>query len=306
MSVDGHVLIIDDEKDLITVYREILAEEGYTSFSAMTKEEALTAVLQPGCAVILLDQRLRGAADTNSGLDLLKVLRSRAPAAKVIVVTGYADPDSARRAFVDGAWDYLQKDRILDPLLRTKVRNAMEVWRERSLAALSAEKREAEIADLWTAAQKEGDANKKGSLLEQLLLRLFRTVPGFEHATANRVSRLEEIDVLVQNSAADPFWQKEGNYILIECKNWSGPVGVPELKLFRQKIEDRYGRAALGFLIALGGYSETTKIEEWTRRSGDSLVVLLDAKDLGSLVGASDRNAELKRFHERQMLGRSE
>lgn len=302
MNTAGHVLIVDDEQDIIDTYREILAEEGFASEAAKTRAEAVDAFKRPGLAAVLLDQRLRGRDDTSSGLDLLHVAQSNAPQAKVIVVTGYADRDSARRAFAEGAWDYLQKDALLDVFLRVKVRNAMELWRERALAALTREKREQEVADTWKAAEAEGDPNRKGRLLEQLLVLLLRSVPGFEWAQPNAQNSLEEIDVLVQNGSADPFWQKEGSYVLVECKNWSKPVGVPELKLFRQKIEDRYGRAALGFFIAMGGYADTAKVEEWTRRAGSSLVVLLDAGDLDALVKSEDRNAALKRLHARAVV----
>ena len=142
MNPNGSVLIIDDEQDIIDTYREILAEEGFTSEFARTREEAEAAIKKPGWAAVLLDQRLRGRADTNSGLDLLKVIRRDAPYAKVVVVTGYADHDSVKRAFAEGAWDYLQKGPVVDPLLRVKARNAMEIWRERVIAAQTREARE--------------------------------------------------------------------------------------------------------------------------------------------------------------------
>lgn len=175
----------------------------------------------------------------------------------------------------------------------------MEVWRERALALLGHADREKAIAQTWDNARGETNPQKKGQLLEELMQRIFRSIPGFGHAHVNRQNDLEEIDVLVRNESTDPFWSKEGAYLLVECKNWNKPVGVPELKLFRQKIEDRYGRAALGFFIALGGYTETVRVEAWSRRSGQSLVVLLDANDVAVLVADSDRNATLKRFHER-------
>lgn len=131
-----------------------------------------------------------------------------------------------------------------------------------------------------------------------------RAVPGFEHAQVNRENELEEIDVLVQNRSSDPFWQREGGYVLVECKHWSKPVGAPELKAFRDKIEDRYGRASLGFFVALGGYASTTRLEELTRRGGRSLVVLLDAADLQRLVQGRDRDALLKEFHARAVMAR--
>ncbi|MDO9015767.1 MAG: response regulator [Deltaproteobacteria bacterium] len=302
MNTDGRVLIIDDERDIIDTYREILADDGYESEAAMTAPLALAALKATDWAVVLLDQRLRGSSDGNSGLDLLDQIRTRAPFAKVIVVTGFADPVSVQRAFDRGAWDYLQKDSLLTPLLRVKVRNAMELWRERMLGALSKDKREEEIASTWKQAQAEGNPQAKGKLLETLMLLIFRSVPGFERSEVNVQNDLEEIDVVVQNGSTDPVWQKEGTYLLAECKNRSTVVGVDALKLFRMKIEDRYGRASMGFFIAPGGYASTVNIEEWTRRSGKSLVVLLDRADIDVLVASTDRNATLKAFHHRAVI----
>ena len=176
----------------------------------------------------------------------------------------------------------------------------------KAFAALSTEKREQELARVWQAAKTEPNPQAKGELLETVMLLVFRTIPGFEHAQVHKRNDLEEIDVFVQNSSTDPFWQREGSYVLVECKNWSSSVGVPELKLFRQKIEDRFGRSALGFFIAMGGYAETTRIEEWTRRAGDTLVVLLTREDLDALVAVKDRSTKLKEFHARAVVARKD
>jgi len=304
MSADGRILIVDDDPDFVTAYREFLTAEGYVVEAASSDKEALRRFEEPGWGVIVIDQKLRGPGGPDDGLDLAAVALRRAPEAKVLIATVYAEPASIERAFALGVYDYLQKDRFFESFLRAKVRNAMEVWRERAIAALSTEKREHEIAESWRAARTETDRQRKGELLETVMLLVFRSIPGFEHAQVRRQNDLEEIDVFVQNSSTDPFWQKEGSYVLVECKNWSSTVGVPELKLFRQKIEDRFGRSALGFFIAMGGYAETTKVEEWTRRSGSSLVVLLTAADLDALIASADRSAKLKELHARAVVAR--
>ncbi len=302
MTPQGRILIIDDDRDFLDAYRQFLTTAGYAVVEAHDEAEARVRLAEPGLGLILLDQKLRGPDGPDNGIDLAAVAARLAPEAKVIVVTAYAEPEAIVRAFDFGVYDYLQKGRLFKQLLRAKVRNVMEVWRERALAALDRDAREEEIAATWAAARAEPNAQKKGAALEQLMLLMFRSIAGFEHARVNRQSELEEIDVLVQNGSADPFWQKEGSYILVECKNWSKPVGAPELKLFRQKIDDRYGRSALGFFIAVGGYADTAKVEEWTRRGGQSLVVLLDAADVDELVAARDRNAKLKEFHARAVV----
>jgi len=302
MSSQGRILFVDDDRDFLAAYREFLTAEGYEVAEARTDAEARARFKEPGWGLIVLDQKLLGPGGPDTGLDLAALAARLAPEAKVIVATAYAEPSAIARAFGLGVYDYLRKDELFEHFLRAKVSNVMEVWRERALAALDRDAREKEIATTWAAARTEADPQKKGAALEQLMLLMFRSIAGFQHARVNRQNELEEIDVLVQNGSADPFWQKEGAYVLAECKNWSKPVGVPELKLFRQKVEDRYGRSALGFFIAVGGYAETAKVEEWTRRGGQSLVVLLDAKDVDALVATPDRNAKLKEFHARAVI----
>lgn len=299
MSLLGRILIVDDDPIFQETYRDFLLAEGYEVVGVHTAEEARKGFRDPGIGLIILDQKLRGPGGPDEGVDLAAEAVRLAPGAKVIIATAYADRGMIQRAFSLGVYDYLRKDEYFEEFLRVKVRNAMEVWRERALALLDHAEREKAIAQTWADARSETNPQKKGQLLEDLMQRIFRSVPGFGHARVNRQNDLEEIDVLVRNESTDPFWSKEGAYLLVECKHWNKPVGVPELKLFRQKIEDRYGRAALGFFIALGGYAETVRVEAWSRRSGQSLVVLLDANDVAALVGDADRNATLKRFHER-------
>lgn len=306
MNAAGRILIVDDDPDFAASYKEFLTAEGYAVDLASSEQEARRRFEEPGWGLIIIDQKLRGPGGPDEGLDLAVVAMRRAPEAKVIIATAYAEPASIARAFDLGVYDYLQKDQFFEALLRAKVRNAMEVWRERALAALSTERREQELLRAWQAAQTASDPHARGELLETVMLLVFRMIPGFEHAQIRKRNDIEEIDVIVQNCSTDPFWQKEGSYVLVECKNWSSSVGVPELKLFRQKIEDRFGRSALGFFIAMGGYTETTAIEEWTRRAGKSLVVLLTREDLDALVATRDRSTKLKELHARAVVARKD
>jgi DNA-binding NtrC family response regulator len=162
MSAEGRILIVDDDPDFVASYREFLTAEGYAVDVAQSEKEARRRFEEPGWGVIVIDQKLRGPGGPDEGLDLAAVAMRKAPDAKVIIATAYAEPASIARAFDLGVYDYLQKDQFFEPFLRAKVRNAMEVWRERALTALSAEKREQEIAEAWKAARAEPDRQRKG------------------------------------------------------------------------------------------------------------------------------------------------
>jgi len=291
----GRILVVDDEMSFLDVYKEELGRQGYLVETATDRKTALSKLEQPGWDVVLLDQKLQGSAGSDSGLDLIPEIVIRAPRARIILVTGYATAQAVKLAFEAGAYDYLQKDQLFDALLVPKLRAAVEAARALRLAGMTTDETEAEIRQTWAAAQSEADANRKGKLLEDLMVLILTTIRGFQQASPRRKNKLEEIDILVRNESNDPLWTKEGPCLLVECKNWSTPVGAPELRDFFYKLEHRYGRCRLGLFVAPGGFADTLKTELLTRRKDNPLVVLLGPDALRDLVESPDRNEFLKK-----------
>ena len=292
----GNVLVVDDEQPFFETYRDILSREGYHVDWAPDRDSALEQLRASVWDVVILDQRLRGEAGGDVGIDLVSEIVPTG--AKVIVATAYADERMIERAFKDGAYDYLETLPTLPMMLRIKVRNASEAVRERRLAALSASEREKEIRALWSAVRTEADRNRKGRILEDLMVLLFRTIPGFTDVDTRRKGPEEEIDILIRNESAEPFWARDGSqYILVECKNWSKPAGPTELVVFRDKMLNRGGRCRLGFFIAVGGFTEGFSTRTATYRKDDLLVVQVGPAGIDELVKAADRNAVLKKLH---------
>jgi CheY-like chemotaxis protein len=299
MSSYGRILIIDDDPAFIETYKDLLAAEGYTVEVATTRAAALRRLDEPGWSVVLVDQKLQGAGGPDTGIDLIAESRNRAPGAKVLLVTAYASKEAVERAFREGAYDYLEKTAVLEAMLRVKVRNAMEVVSERWLATLDLDGAELAIRETWAAAQAEDDHNRKGFLLERLVALLLKSIPGFERLDTRLRNSVEEIDVLIQNGSADPFWQKESPYILVECKHWSKRVGSKELRDLWGKMEGRYNRCRLALLIAPGGVADTVRNLQLQKSEKDMLVVLVGANELDDLIRRKDRNEALKEMHRR-------
>jgi CheY-like chemotaxis protein len=297
----GNVLVVDDEQAFFETYRDILVPEGYRVEWARDRESAVAKLQESTWDIVVLDQRLKGEAGGDTGIDLVSTIVFTG--AKVIVATGYADPAMIERAFRDGAYDYLEKNTMLRTLLRLKVRNAAEAIRERRLGTLDAKEREREIRSLWGAVQTEADRNRKGKLLEDLMVLVFKTVPGFMHVDTRRKSPDEEIDLVIRNESTDAFWSRErSQYLVVECKNWSKPVGPDELVVFRNKIGNRGGRCHLGFFIAVGGFTDGFHSHAATFRKDDILVVSMGRNDLEELVNETDRNEVLKKLHARAAM----
>jgi CheY-like chemotaxis protein len=297
----GNVLVVDDEQAFFETYRDILAPEGYRVEWARDRESALARLQESPWDIVVLDQRLSGATGGDTGIDLVSTIVFTG--AKVIVATAYADPAMIERAFRDGAYDYLEKNTMLRTLLRLKVRNAEEALRERRLASLGTDAREEELRRLWADVQSEPDRNRKGKLLEDLMVLLFKTVPGFTHVDTRRKSQDEEIDLFIRNESTDAFWIREhSQYVIVECKNWSKPVGPNELVIFRNKVENRGGRCRLGFFISVGDFTAGFHSQAATYRKADILIVPVERADLEELVNASDRNEVLKKLHARAAM----
>lgn len=306
MTQPGHVLIIDDDPDFVAVYREMLGESGLRVTAVHDAKEASVALDREGPSfdAILLDQKLHGRGGPDSGLDLIAQTRDGAPFAKIIVVSGYATADAIERAFQAGVYDYLVKNGAFDALLRAKLRNAVEISRERRLAALSRENLVSELQAVWTAAQTETDRNRKGLLLEELVKLLFRATPGFERVETRLDNGVEEIDIVTEYGGNEAPWKHDGaSYLLGECKNWSSTCGSAEFRNFHAKLTTKFGRARTGFFFAAGGFTAKFHAARAKHESGDILVIPVDRQDLEAWIHADDRMAVLNELHRRAVFG---
>jgi DNA-binding response OmpR family regulator len=111
------ILVVDDEVAVNNNIRKILAKNTYQVDQATSKADALAKIQTRPYALVLLDLKIPGV----NGLELLAAIRERQPAAKVIIVTGYASIETAVAGARMGAVDYLPK-----PFTPEEVRNATE------------------------------------------------------------------------------------------------------------------------------------------------------------------------------------
>jgi CheY-like chemotaxis protein len=298
----GRILIVDDDDLFLANYRATLSAEGYRVEVARTREDALARLDEDDWDVVLLDQKLLGPSGPDLGIELVTEVHSRAPGAKPIIVTAYATDESITRAFAAGVYDFLEKKGAFSTLLRAKLRNAIEAVRARQLSARQPDETDAHIRELWATLATETDINRKGLVLEELMLHVFRSIDGFFVSDNRRRSEDEEIDLVIRNESTDPLWAKESPYFLVECKSWSKPCGRAEFDAFHQKLHRRFKRAKLGFFVAPGGVTEGFRSARSAERKGDAFVVCIGSDGLRQLVESGDRNQTLKGFHDRAVV----
>ncbi len=121
----AHVLVIDDERDIRDLVREILVDEGYEVSVAETAEDARRARRLRRPDIVLMDVWL---PDTD-GITLLREWTQQDGFdAPVIMISGHGTIETAVEATRLGAYDFIEKPLSLSKLLLV-VQRALEVDR---------------------------------------------------------------------------------------------------------------------------------------------------------------------------------
>jgi two-component system, NtrC family, response regulator len=107
------ILLVDDEANARGALRTLLGDEGYEIREAKDGEEALAQLADFAPAVVLSDVRM----PRMDGLTFLKKARAQGADAIFLMMTAYANVESAVEAMRAGAENYLVKPLAMDSLL---------------------------------------------------------------------------------------------------------------------------------------------------------------------------------------------
>jgi two-component system nitrogen regulation response regulator GlnG len=106
------LLVVDDEPSILLAFRRAFRSPGLTICTAETGAEGLTRAREHRPDVVVLDVQL----PDQTGLDVLRQLRTLDARSPVIFITGKSTTDTAIEAMKLGAYDYLLKPLELAPL----------------------------------------------------------------------------------------------------------------------------------------------------------------------------------------------
>ena len=117
-----HILVIDDDPSLRTLFQAILENYGYTSESTDNGREALSKLPMKTYDAVLLDYNLPDI----TGLIVLRHIQKVYPSIPVVMLTGHTDEQVAEQAIAAGAraclykpFDCCEIEKVLKDLLRT-------------------------------------------------------------------------------------------------------------------------------------------------------------------------------------------
>jgi DNA-binding NtrC family response regulator len=135
----AHILIADDQADVLEALRLLLKGEGYKAETVNSPAKALAALERDEFDAVLMD--LNYARDTTSGqegLDLLSRIQALDGTLPVVVLTAWANVELAVEVMRRGARDFIQKpwdNTRLVAIVRTQVELAKALRKGRRLEA---------------------------------------------------------------------------------------------------------------------------------------------------------------------------
>jgi DNA-binding NtrC family response regulator len=115
------ILIIDDERSIRNVLKEILNNEGYKTDEAADGEEGFKKFTTQTYSLVICDIKM----PKMDGLEFLQKATEMNPDIPIIMISGHGNIETAVEAVKKGAFDYIAKPPDLNRLLIT-IRNALD------------------------------------------------------------------------------------------------------------------------------------------------------------------------------------
>jgi len=114
------------------------------------------------------------------------------------------------------------------------------------------------LRDAIDAIDEAETTQEKGDTFEDLADLLFSAIPFLRIRGRQKLTKTSEIDLVVEYIGHDgkTFFDNWSDFILVECKNWSGSVGAPQIKKFSSNMSDL--KMDLGVIFARNGVSGDT------------------------------------------------
>ena len=113
MSEKRRVLIVDDDRDIVTIVSTILGGRGWDIKAAYNGREALEAVTLSKPDIILLDIMM----PEMNGIEVLKRIKKIDTDARIIMITAFGDVESYLDSMELGAYEYINKPFETEELL---------------------------------------------------------------------------------------------------------------------------------------------------------------------------------------------
>jgi len=292
-----NILIVDDERGILTALTGVLEDEGYTVYVAETGKEALRKLEENEPSVVLLDIWLPDM----DGLDVLEEIKRRYRDTIVIVMSGHGTIETAVRATKLGAYDYVEKPISMERIILL-IKHALE-QRQLEIENVQLKKRYTtcqEIIGISPAIQRLKESLRAVAPTNSIVLITGENGTGKElvaraiHAMSPRSNRL----FLAVNCAAIPDTLIESELFGHEKGAFTGATSLQ-----RGKFELAHGGTL--FLDEIGDMSLNTQAkvlrvlqEQEFQRVGGTRNIKVDVRVISATNKDLTKEIEAGRFRE--------
>ena len=209
------ILVVDDDRDFRWTVDNILNAAGYKILQAQDGAEALILLEENIPDLVLLDYRMPG----RDGLQVAGDMKQRIPGVPIIIITAYAEVQSAVKAMKMGVYDYITKPVNNADLVFT-VKRALEkqdlVQEIKNLKKVLSER-----GSLYEMMGKSNKVKKLIDLVEKVAPTSFTVLIEGESGTGKE---------LVARSIHNMSGVREGPFVAVDCG--SIPETLIESELF--------------------------------------------------------------------------
>jgi len=115
------LMVVDDEPIVGKRLKQVFGKIGFAIETYTDSTTAMAAMAEKSFDIVVTDLKMEGI----DGIEVLKRVRVMNPEARVIIITGYASPDTEELAQRNGVFAFLAKPFRLDELKQVIYR-AME------------------------------------------------------------------------------------------------------------------------------------------------------------------------------------
>ena len=115
------VLVVDDEEELVSSIIKCLGIRGLSAEGVSSGERALDILQSKDFDVVILDFKMPGM----NGVDVLRQIKKKSPAAEVIMYTGNGPMETGIDALQLGAYQWIRKPITVNELL-VQINNAYD------------------------------------------------------------------------------------------------------------------------------------------------------------------------------------
>lgn len=296
------ILIIDDIKEQAVGLKKglkINLSSEYDIKSVYEEHDIIDSIENRYFSLAIVDLRMDGF--NFDGIELINKIIEKNPFSKIIIVSAF------KGEYLVQLKDFFLTGKIIDVLDKEdyeiwipKISKIIEDYHNDAFS--SSDEINNALLEYYSNAKNETDTYSKGEKFEHFVSLLFQSI-GYNSINKRVIDKsLNEVDLIVRNEIKDPFLNKFGKYILIECKNKpKEKVDKNTFIVFSNKLKHTNGLAELGVIATTGYLTRNTYLEAIRESNSVKKIIFISNIEFKRLIMSINKLETFKEIIDEQV-----